>query len=198
MSFRVHTLAKTVDLHAETSHRRESGFGLLECRVIGVVGAHGPLSFKALCKLAELEKSNASRLVSRLIEQGLIERQDDPQDQRSFFLVPTAAGRKLRRAIHRNAQARNDAWLSVLNEQQKQQLSTCIDLLQTKARTMLLSDASPSLSAREEPPTPDLFDEPARLAWIDRQLADQLYVLLGAALDKRDESPPPARKGHRT
>jgi DNA-binding MarR family transcriptional regulator len=194
MSFRIHTLAKTVDQHAEASHRRESGLGLLECRIVGVVGAHGPLSFKALCELAELEKSNASRLVARLIELGFVERQEDPSDQRSFFVVPTAAGRKLRRAIHRNAQARNDAWLSVLSAAQKDQLSTCLRLLQTQARAMLQGGASAAAAARAEAEGPN---EPARLAWIDRQVADQLYALLGTALDKPARKPPSRTKGNK-
>lgn len=181
MSFRLHTLAKLVDQHAEASHRAESGLGLLECRIVGVVGAHAPVSFKALCELAELEKSNASRLVARMVEQGWIERQDDPSDQRSFFLLPTAAGRRLRQAIHRNAQARNERWLSVLSERQREALSTGLRLLETQARAMLADTGSaPAPSPDEAPREAD----PPRLAWIDRQLADQLYGLLAAALDK--------------
>jgi len=181
MSFRLHTLAKLVDQHAEASHRGESGLGLLECRIVGVVGANGPISFKALCELAELEKSNASRLVARMIEQGWIERQDDPADQRSFYLLPTAAGRKLRVAIHRNAQARNERWLSVLSSKQREGLSTCLTLLQAQARAMLDGAGDEALAstvaaAKEA--------EPSRLAWIDRRLADQLHALLGVALDK--------------
>ena len=180
MSFRLHTLAKLVDQHAEASHRAESGLGLLECRIVGVVGAHGPISFKALCERAELEKSNASRLVARMTEQGWIERQDDPADQRSFYLLPTAAGRRLRQAIHRNAQARNARWLSVLSAKQREALSTCLTLLQAQARVMLEGPADAPAARAATPPE----DEPPRLAWIDRQLADQLHALLGTALDK--------------
>lgn len=180
MSFRLHVLAKLVDQQAEASHRRENGLGLLECRIVGVVGAHAPISFKALCELAELEKSNASRLVARMVEQGWIERQDDPGDQRSFILLPTAAGRKLRHSIHRNAQARNERWLSVLSAKQRESLSTCLALLQTQARAML-NGADDSTALVIDAPR---AAEPARLAWIDRRLADQLYELLGAALDK--------------
>lgn len=193
MSFRLHTLAKLVDQHAEASHRAESGLGLLECRIVGVVGAHAPISFKALCELAELEKSNASRLVARMIEQGWIERQDDPADQRSFFLLPTVAGRRLRQAIHRNAQRRNERWLSVLSERQRATLSTCVDLLQTQARAMLNGGADVDASAGAAALPREA--EPARLAWIDRQLADQLYALLGTALDK--ESREPTRRAKR-
>jgi DNA-binding MarR family transcriptional regulator len=192
MSFRLHTLAKTVDQHAEASHRRENGLGLLECRVIGVVGAHGPLSFKALCERAELEKSNASRLVARLIEQGFIERQEDPNDQRSFFIVPTAAGRRLRREIHRNAQARNEAWLSVLSAPQREQFSACLALLQAQARAML-QGASPAPQVSSAAPEPT--EDPARLAWIDRRVADRLYTLLGAALDKGAVAPTSSPRG---
>jgi DNA-binding MarR family transcriptional regulator len=182
MSFRLHTLAKTVDQHAEASHRQESGLGLQECRVIGVVGAYGSISFKVLCELAELEKSNGSRMVSRLIEQGFIERHEDPSDQRSFFVAPTPAGRKLRREIHRSAQERNDAWLSVLSTEQRAQFSTCLQLLQDQARSMSGSTSDP----KAPKPTKEPFgaDEPARLAWIDRGVAARLYDLLATALDK--------------
>lgn len=184
ISFRLHTLAKLVDQHAEATHRSETGLGLLESRVIGVVGAHGPLSFKSLCELAELEKSNASRLVARLIEQGWIERQDDPSDARSFIVVPTAAGRRLRQSVFRSAAARNERWLSVLSDAQRRTLADCLDLLTARAREMLVETDDRASTARAAPSTQPGPDEEPRLAWIDRQLADQLYTMLATALQK--------------
>lgn len=184
MSFRLHALAKLVDQHAEANHRRESGLSLLEARIVGVVGAHGPISFRALCVMAELEKSNASRLVARMTEQGWIERRDDLRDQRSFFLLPTPAGRKLRQAIHRQAQARNERWLSVLSDDQRDTFSTCLALLQAQAKLMSRDEAPPEAEPQATTEPPDR----GRLAWIDRQLADQLYALLGSALGKAPDS----------
>lgn len=193
MSFRVHLLARLTDQHAESSYLREVGLKLLECRIVGVVGRHAPIGFKALCERAELEKSNASRMVASLIERGWLARHGDPVDQRSFLLSLTKAGRDLRDTIHRLAVARNGQWLSVLDGAQREVFATCLARLTSQARRMLdgeIGDAAPGgvpdgVSVETDRVTGTATADPPRMAWIDQRLAEQLYSLLGAALDKK-------------
>lgn len=62
----------------------------------------------SLAECLHTEISTISRQTSHLVQQGLIERQADPQDGRACLLAPTEAGREL---YAKARQARNE-WLA--------------------------------------------------------------------------------------
>ena len=66
-TFRLHVLARVSERFFEQYYQREFGLSLLECRMIGITGDFGQLSFKRLCETANLDKSHASRLIDKLI-----------------------------------------------------------------------------------------------------------------------------------
>lgn len=68
--------------------------------VIRVLRDHGPLTLSALGGLLVCETGNSpSRLVDRLVAQGLVQRDTDPQDRRFLTLSLTPAGRELSKRI---------------------------------------------------------------------------------------------------
>jgi DNA-binding MarR family transcriptional regulator len=68
--------------------------------VLRVLRDHGPLTLSALGGLLVCETGNSpSRLVDRLVAQGLVQRDTDPADRRYLTLSLTAEGRKLSQRI---------------------------------------------------------------------------------------------------
>jgi DNA-binding MarR family transcriptional regulator len=68
--------------------------------VIRVLRDRGPLTLSALGGLLVCETGNSpSRLVDRLVAQGLVQRDTDPQDRRFLTLSLTPAGRELSKRI---------------------------------------------------------------------------------------------------
>ncbi|UUX95633.1 MarR family winged helix-turn-helix transcriptional regulator [Aquabacterium sp. J223] len=134
-------LADLSGRHAELRYSRLFGLRAVECRVIVVTAALGPLTLRALCEETHLQKSHASRLVSRLVEQGYLERREDPADQRSFYLVATPKGRRLHREAHAEAHRRNQEWLTALDGPQRAAFVQALDRLTDHSRR-LLADAS--------------------------------------------------------
>ena len=93
-SFRLHMLSNVSERLIESRYRRKFGLRMVEVGIIAEVGASGPLSFKNTYIQTDLDKGNASRLAARLLENGLLEKREDPADQRSFYLTLTPAGQK--------------------------------------------------------------------------------------------------------
>ena len=71
-----------------------------QAEVLRVLRDHGPLTLSALGGLLVCETGNSpSRLVDRLVAQGLVQRDTDPQDRRYLALSLTAEGKELSRRI---------------------------------------------------------------------------------------------------
>lgn len=71
-----------------------------QAEVLRVLRDHGPLTLNALGGLLVCETGNSpSRLVDRLVAQGLVQRDTDPSDRRYLALSLTAEGRKLSQRI---------------------------------------------------------------------------------------------------
>jgi DNA-binding MarR family transcriptional regulator len=66
---------------------------------LSVIGQAGPLSLKQLGDLLIAEAGHPSRLVDRLVEAGLVERQAADDDRRRVVLSLTARGRRLEKRV---------------------------------------------------------------------------------------------------
>ena len=128
-AFRLHVLNRLTERQAEATYRRLFDLTLPECRVIGVTGGMGPAAQGVICREAELEKAHGSRLVARLVGRGLLERRADPADGRAAVLALTAAGRRVHRAMHAAAVARNEEWLAPLSAEQRRAMLGAIEVL---------------------------------------------------------------------
>jgi DNA-binding MarR family transcriptional regulator len=153
-SLRVELLARQSRRHADADYRRKIGLGVLQCRVIGMVGSQGPLTLRELCAGADIEKTYASRLVAKLAALGLL-RKSSESDQRSFVIAVTKAGRRAYDRIYRIAQARNERWLAVLSLEQRGTFFDCLDIL---------ASASRKLTAGSRPSPPATHDARKRRA----------------------------------
>ena len=185
-SFRLHMLARLSERFYEQFYQRGFGLSLLECRMIGITGGFGQVSFKRVCEEANLDKSHASRLIDRLIRRRLLQKVSNPSDQRSVMLTLTGAGRETHRALHACATRMADEWLSVLSADARKVFQDSMVKLTEQIRAMSEAEESRrkrgraggrvrvKAVSRSERPLPELV--------VDRRMARQLYDLLGTAL----------------
>ena len=188
-SYRLHELTTLSERFIGMRYRRKFGLRMMEVGILIMVGGSGPLSFKTTYTRANLEKSNASRLATQLLEKGLLEKRDDPSDQRSFYLVLTPAGEKLYRELYADALARNEQWTAVLSDEQRAVFLTCLEMLTQHMRILLQeeTDASgPTGSLQGQVQDVAELELPQRIM-LDHVAASQLYGLLGAALGKKPD-----------
>jgi len=188
-SYRLHELTTLSKRFIGMRYSRKFGLRMMEVGILIMVGGSGPLSFKTTYTKANLEKSSASRLATQLLQKGLLEKREDPSDQRSFYLALTPAGEKLYRELYEDALARNERWMAVLSEEQRAVFLSCLEMLTQHMRSILQEEAdarAPTGTLQDQTQGVAESELPQRIM-LDHAAASQLYALLGAALGKKPE-----------
>ncbi|ANN77826.1 MarR family transcriptional regulator [Bordetella flabilis] len=137
ISFRLNMLASTWSRLAAESNQRDFGLDPREWRIVGMLGTHAPMSLQGLAREVNLDKSQASRTVSDMIERGLLQRESDESDGRGVQLSLTSQGKALYRKVFPRAVRRNEELLSVLSEEERAVLDRALDVLTTHAQKTL-------------------------------------------------------------
>jgi DNA-binding MarR family transcriptional regulator len=192
-TFRLHVLARVSERFFEQHYQREFGLSLLECRMVGITGDFGQLSFKRLCETANLDKSHASRLIDKLIRRKLLHKVNHPSDQRSVMLGLTSTGKQCHRALHATARDLADQWFSVLSKDARKVFQDSLVKLIERMRAMTEEqrdsvDSGKNSRARKQlaalATNPD-SEAALREVVLDRRAASQLFDMLGTALGKK-------------
>ena len=146
-SYRLNRLAHVSSRIASTVNESQFGLGPRDWRIIGLLGAFAPLSLNELAHEANLDKSQASRSVSDLIERGYVNRGTDATDGRGIQLSLTTKGKNLYRKVFPNSVERNEALLAVLTPDEREVLESVLDKLTGHSISMLTA-------LRDEPGKP--------------------------------------------
>ena len=75
------------------------GVTVAQAAALSALGAEGPMRLGDLGRLLGIAPSTLTRNLARLEASGLVEREADPQDARSFRVALTAQGRRAGRAV---------------------------------------------------------------------------------------------------
>jgi len=137
-SFRLNVLAHISSKIAALVNEQEFDIDSREWRMIGLLGAFSPFSLQALAREVNVDKSQASRIVSSLIQRGLLQRGADENDGRGIQLSLSAQGKAIYRKVFPKAVKRNEALLAVLSEEDRQCLERIMTQLTDRAGELLL------------------------------------------------------------
>jgi DNA-binding MarR family transcriptional regulator len=87
--------------------RQEAGTDLSPSQLaaLATIERHGPLAPSELAERERIRRPTATRVLSRLVEAGLIERIPDPADGRSAIVSVSSEGRALLRRLRRRKTA---------------------------------------------------------------------------------------------
>lgn len=90
--------------------RQRAGSGLSPTlgAALATIDRHGPLTPSQLADRERVRRPTATRIVARLTEQGLLVREDNPDDRRSHRVAISPAGA----AVLRDARERKAAYLA--------------------------------------------------------------------------------------
>ena len=136
-SFRLNMLAYMSSKIAALINEREFELDSREWRIIGLLGAFSPFSLQALAREVNVDKSQASRIVSSLIQRGILQRGADETDGRGVQLSLSPAGRAIYRKVFPKAVKRNEALLSVLSDEDRMCLERILTQLTDRAGVLL-------------------------------------------------------------
>lgn len=134
LSFRLHSVANAISRSAALRYRREFDVSLGEWRTIALLGARAPLTLNRLAGLAALDKAQMSRMVSKLVERGLVQRKEGAG--RSTQLTLTRKGQSVYRGLIAAANERDAAFLTCLTPHEQEVLDSALTKLATLARAL--------------------------------------------------------------
>ncbi len=197
-TFRLQTLASITAKLGELIYQRLYGMRMIECQLLGVVQAYEPVSLRRACVELDIDKSLGSRLVARNVQAGLLDRRDDPADQRSFYLMLSAAGRELVARINAVAVQRNHDWMAGLVPQAQGEFLQQIDVQIAHTRALLEQELK--RQRRAPPPTPshERGDSGARETapmLVERRSLQAMHQLLGELLEQNGGARGPGADG---
>ena len=134
LSYRIHQLANALSRGAAARYRREFDVSLMEWRTIALLGDFAPMKLKDLARHSGLDKGLASRVVSGLVQRGLVQR-GTTSDARELALSLTPAGKTVFQGLMRAASERDAAFRDVLTEEESACLESAIGKLIQVAKT---------------------------------------------------------------
>lgn len=123
-------LALQRSAHDNASFSHQYGLSIGQVNVLLWFYHHGPLEISALCdRLSGVSKAAASQMVERMVQEGLVERKETPQDRRVRLVTLTSHGQELAE----QCLAQRSTWLSQivssLSEIEQEHLQTALKLL---------------------------------------------------------------------
>ena len=98
------------------------GLRLSDCSVLMVLGQFAPLNARQLSDLMDLDASTISIYVQRLNGIGLVQREQDEEDRRTWWLTLTERGQKTARDVIAGTVAYSRDFLRALNEKEQETL----------------------------------------------------------------------------
>lgn len=88
---------------------------LPQLKCLFVVSRHGPISIGGIAHLLDIGLPSASSLVDRLVEQGFVDRHEDPRDRRRTLASATTSGAALAWQLREGSLAKASEWLQALS-----------------------------------------------------------------------------------
>lgn len=186
MTFRLHRVARISERISEQYYRKHMDLSLPECRVIGITAGYGCVSFKQVAAAANLEKSYASRVVSALVERGIIEKLSNPADSRSVLLELTEYGRGIHEQTYALAVQLNARLQTPFRREQIEAFVGFLTILEQQlGRVNALDELAadeplPSAAAAASAKSPDTQDPAPFTPGLE--IARQLHDMLGEYL----------------
>ncbi|WP_346353308.1 MarR family winged helix-turn-helix transcriptional regulator [Azotosporobacter soli] len=107
-----------------------------QCHAIIEIGRSGEMSLMQLALVLNLDKSTVSRLVDKLVQEGLIDRQENSADRRYSSLILTEAGRAVFQSVETKMGDHFMEVLAALPQEKRMQIVESIELLGNAVSTI--------------------------------------------------------------
>ncbi len=107
---------------AREETRNTLGLRLSDCSVLMVLGQFAPLNSRRLSQLMDVNPGAISLYVQRLVEMGLIRKEQDARDRRNWRLTLTETGEEAAQGVITGAVEYTHDFLSALSHDEQRRL----------------------------------------------------------------------------
>jgi DNA-binding MarR family transcriptional regulator len=126
LTYRLDSLTTEAIRMANEVYEKECGLSVRDLRILRLVDDNPGIIFSELVTEAKLERSLTSRILSKLIDDGLVRRKLGRSDARQFNLSTTTKGHATRDTASALGDAMERHLLQPLNNKEKELLFTCL------------------------------------------------------------------------
>jgi len=107
---------------AQEETRSALGLALSDCSTVMVLGQFAPLNSRRLSELMDINPGTISVYIQRLIEKGLVQKEQDQEDRRNWWLSLTEAGQVAYQGIVAGAVEYTRDFLMALDSEEQERL----------------------------------------------------------------------------
>jgi DNA-binding MarR family transcriptional regulator len=100
-----------------------------QCHLLTELGRSGPQSQTELGARLCLEKSWVSRAIDTMVSRGLVTKEPNPDDARSWLVTLTAVGERTVDDLNRTLDSHSEQLLEALNSRERAAVENCLELL---------------------------------------------------------------------
>ena len=129
LPYRLSVASNRVSRAFARHYAEEFGLTIPVGRVLAVLGSYAPVSSNEIVARTAMDKAKVSRAVARLVADGLVRRDVDPEDQRLIRLSFSRRGRRVYEAIVPRARALEAELLEGLAPSRRDELAALLDHL---------------------------------------------------------------------
>lgn len=134
LSYKIIAVANAMSAGSAMRLRSEFDVSLGEWRVLGLIAASASHSLNGLARAAGLDKGQMSRVISTLVERGLVTRQLPAKKGLTVHLTLTPRGKRLYVRLIGVAGERNDRFVASLTPGERAAMHTALPKLFAAAR----------------------------------------------------------------
>lgn len=143
LPYRLSLVSNLISQGIAETYERTYSMSVTEWRVIAVLGRFPGITASEVVRRTAMDKVAISRTVRRLLEKGLLEREDNDDDRRSKKLFLSRQGERIYRRVAPAAVAFEARLLEVLSESEQATLARLLDKLTEAASDMVEGDHKP-------------------------------------------------------
>lgn len=116
----------TTVLGVVNNHILESDYSLTEARIIYEVNEQEGITARAIKEKLQIDEGYMSRMVAKLVKQGILKKNQSKEDKRIFGLALTAKGRQIAADINRQSDEQVKSLVKHLDPREREQLTGLI------------------------------------------------------------------------
>lgn len=149
LSFRLTNLSRKFAIGGSRIFQTRFGVNARELRVLLILGNYGSLTSTEIAAVAHMDKGTISRAVKALMQRGMILGEVERQDLRRSSLRLTATGQEHYEACFAASKARMVSVLEVLDADERRQLATLLNKVETRLDDLNENLTEPSADESE-------------------------------------------------
>jgi DNA-binding MarR family transcriptional regulator len=135
-------------MHGFMQYAKKSGISMSQITAMIKLNKNSVCGVTDLGDELGISSAAASQLLDRMVQQGSVERTEDPADRRSKRLVLTDEGRKTLKETMNARQEWVRALASSLNEEELNQVAETLAILVGKSKTLITASNADGLDAK--------------------------------------------------